>query len=309
MTTEAPPESIAEAKKLVGQSFFQKVVKPVTDTLFEKLGTKGVGVVSALLVVGGGGAAVQATGVEIPVVSGAVQGVTNTVTGNTDRIERVEADVATIKSDVAEIKGYVLASSRPAATGQTLRQSIGGQRIDTLAIGSTGSRMSIGAASGLTESIKISSATGTIYCDELIIDGLVAPRLLVSTSTAYALTLTNNIADGNSFSYVPDGTVSDVSVGSLRGAAVVNPIVGDEYDRIIIESSATSTVKAIKLTNIDAFGAPVDISGVTCGKIEIKNSTIGSGTGINSADFVLASSVKGNVITSTGNVERPVNVR
>jgi hypothetical protein len=57
------------------------------------------------------------------------------------------------------------------------------------------------------------------------------------------------------------------------------------------------------------FGAPMELNHFKVGKLIINNSVIGDGTGINSASFIIESSLKSSNITYSNNVEQPISVQ
>jgi hypothetical protein len=196
----------------------------------------------------------------------------------------------------------------------TLELLIGGARIEEIAF----SDMSIGAASGLTDAINISSSAGNILCETLLLEDVAATDFTLATSTAYALIVSTTTADGLSISPTLSSDPILYSFGSTRGALSVPAVSGGTFDRILISSAATSTVGTISFKRVKAFGSGITISGIQCGEIIIRGtnaneSVYGDGTGINSASFKIGGSSVGTVkvqsSTLTGNVERPVSVK
>ena len=78
----------------------------------------------------------------------------------------------------------------------TLQLNIGSARISELIF----EDMSIGKASGLTDSINISSSAGDIICETLLLEDVEATDFTLATSTAYALNIATTTADGLSIS-------------------------------------------------------------------------------------------------------------
>jgi hypothetical protein len=171
--------------------------------------------------------------------------------------------------------------------------------------------LNIGKASGLTDAIQIIGATGYwLECDEIIISNVVATALSLENSEIYELVLTNNIADGLSVSPTLDNAVLDIVVQSTRGTVSVPAISNGDYDRIILSTiTASSQCRTLTLSNIKAFGAGLNLDNIKAGKLTIQSSVIGSGSGIDSADFVITATTKIQSLTSTGNVEQPVKVQ
>ena len=193
---------------------------------------------------------------------------------------------------------------------QTLQLNVGSARISELVF----EDMSIGKASGLTDSINISSTAGNIICETLLLEDVEATDFTLATSTAYSMTIATTTADGLSISPTLASTPVKYAFGSVRGALSVPAVKGGTFDRILISSSATSTVGQITFRRVKAYGAGITIEDMKCGEIIIRGtdadeSVYGDGTGIDSASFTVASTVTVQSSTLTGNVERPVSVR
>ena len=192
----------------------------------------------------------------------------------------------------------------------TLQLNIGSARISELIF----EDMSIGKASGLTDSINISSTAGNIICETLLLEDVEATDFTLATSTAYALNIATTTADGLSISPTLASTPVKYAFGSTRGALSVPAVRGGTFDRILISSNATSTVGQITFRRVKAYGAGITLEDLKCGEIIIRGtnadeSVYGDGTGIDSASFTVASTVTVQSSTLTGNVERPVSVR
>jgi len=192
----------------------------------------------------------------------------------------------------------------------TLQLNIGGARIESIKF----SDMSIGKASGLTDAISITSSAGNILCETLQFIDVEATDLTMATSTAYSFNVATTTADGLSISPTLSSDPIKYAFGSTRGALNVPEVRGGTFDRIIISSNATSTVGLISFERVKAFGAGITVEDVNCGTITIEGtdadeSVYGDGSGINSASFTIADTVKVQSSTLIGNVERPVSVK
>ena len=192
----------------------------------------------------------------------------------------------------------------------TLQLNIGSARISELVF----EDMSIGKASGLTDAINISSTAGNIICETLLLEDVEATDFLMASSTAYALNIATTTADGLSISPTLSSEPVKYAFGSTRGALSVPAVRGGTFDRILISSSATSTVGQITFRRVKAYGAGITIEDMKCGEIIIRGtdadeSVFGDGSGIDSASFTVNSTVKVSSSTLIGNVERPVSVR
>ena len=199
---------------------------------------------------------------------------------------------------------------------QTLQLNISSARISDLNF----EAIQLGKATGLAEGLKIVGAaqsgdTAAIYieCDEVVIDGLEAPKLSLANSEIYELVVKDTVADGLSISPTL-ATVMDIEVGSTRGALSIPAATNSTYDRLIIDSSAAGSVcKKLTLKDIKLFGAysgnAVDISYLKAGKLTIQNSIVGDGTGIDVASFIVANTTKVSSSTLTNNTERPIAIK
>ena len=192
----------------------------------------------------------------------------------------------------------------------TLELNIGGARIESIRF----SDMSIGKASGLTDSIKISATAGNILCETLELIDVEATDFLFNTGTAYSLQISTTTADGLSISPTLSSDPVKYAFGSTRGALNVPEVSGGTFDRILLTSSETSTVGTISFTRVKAFGAGITMTNLQCGTVVIKGtdaeeSVYGDGTGIDTPSFTIASSVKVQSSTLIGNVEKPISVK
>lgn len=158
------------------------------------------------------------------------------------------------------------------------------------------------------------TATNTLQCDEIILDGVEAPTFSLSNSRIYELVIKDNAADGLSISPALSSTASDIEVGSSRGALSIPAATNSTYDRIIIDTSAADSVcEKLTLKNIKLYGTysgkAVDLQNIDAGKLTIQNSVIGDGTGIDSASFFVLTSTAVSTASLTNNVERPITIK
>ena len=209
-----------------------------------------------------------------------------------------------------EIKVGTEPVEEPSTPTMTLQLNIGGARISELIF----EDMDVGKASGLTDAINISSSAGNIICETLLLEDVEATDFTLASSTAYALNISTTTADGLSISPTLASTPIRYAFGSRRGALSVPAVKGGTFDRILISSSATSTVGQITFRRVKAYGAGITLEDLKCGEIIIRGtdadeSVYGDGSGIDSASFTVASTVTVQSSTLIGNVERPVSVK
>ena len=191
---------------------------------------------------------------------------------------------------------------------QTLQVNIGGSIISDL----TFKDMNVGADSGVSYAIVLDNTDGTgakILCENLLLKDIIAPSLRFNSSTAYNLYVSSTIADGFSITPTLNSDPVDYRFGSDRGALSVPEASGSDVDRIVVSTgSSTSTVGNITFENIRSKN-PIDIQDISCSNVTIKDLIIGDGTGIDSASFVLSSTVKTRSLSSVGNTERNISVK
>ena len=191
---------------------------------------------------------------------------------------------------------------------QTLQINIGGSTVSDL----TFKDMNVGADSGVSYAIQIDNTDGSgakILCENLTLKNIVAPSFRFNSSTVYSLYVSSTISDGFSITPTLNSDPVDYRFGSDRGALSVPEVSGSDVDRIVVSTgSSTSTVGNITFENIRSKN-PIDIQDISCSNVIIKDLIIGDGTGINSASFVLSSTVKTRSLSSVGNTERNISVK
>ena len=188
---------------------------------------------------------------------------------------------------------------------QTLQLNIGGARVANILI----ENVSAGKASGLDYAIEIKGNGKSIECTKLSFDKLQTPSFVTGTATFFKLTATDVTVDGISIKPTISNTIQNVAVGSTRSAFDIT-IKDSTYDRIIIDTgTATSTVANITFSDVRTFGAGVIVGNIQCGELAITNSTIGSGSGIDSPDLSIPATTKVSTSVLTNNIEKPTTVR
>jgi hypothetical protein len=102
-------------------------------------------------------------------------------------------------------------------------------------------------------------------------------------------------------------------VGSGRGTLSIPDASNSSYDRLWLDTQASDAVcEKLVLKNIKLWGTYSDyaviLRNIDAGKLTIKNSIIGDGTGINSASMHITSTSSG-LIQLSNNTERPISIR
>ena len=207
-------------------------------------------------------------------------------------------------------KREVGVGTRPEQATQTLNLVIGSARIDALNFDT----ISVGKATGLAEALKISgTSSNTLSCDTVTLDGVEAPSLWMGNSNIHELEVTDNAADGLSIGATL-AVVSDITMGSTRGTISVPNAANSSYDRIIIDTSGGDSIcNSLTIKDVKAFGTytgyAIHLEHLDVGKLIIKNSIIGSGTGIDTPDFTIATSTNVTMSTLTNNIERAITIK
>ena len=189
---------------------------------------------------------------------------------------------------------------------QTLNLLIGGGRINDFYF----EDIEVGKHSGLTEAFLLTGGNYYLTCETLILDGLETPELIIRNGSAYSLIIQHNEADGNSFSSTLTSSIPDYKFGSTRGTIDIPHISSSDFDRIIIDSTAGDSIcNTFTLKDIHSYGAGITISNFKVGTLQIINSYIGNGSGIDTPNFIIKDSVNATTLLFTNNSELPINVK
>ena len=196
----------------------------------------------------------------------------------------------------------------PADRSQTLQLNIPpGTRLNKV----TFKNVSLGK-SGLTTAFQINgTSTAYIVVDELIIKNSEFPSMDFANADFFKVNATSSVeAAGHTFSPTVTTTLSDFTIGSVRGAAdyVAEDMV---VDRIIIQASAGGADILISQLVLDGVKASVgnfDLDYAKAGTLEMAGLRVGDDGDINSADLVINTSVN---VTSVqdGVVESAIFIR
>ena len=197
----------------------------------------------------------------------------------------------------------------PSARSQTLQINLpAGIRLDKV----TFKNISLGKI-GLTDSFQIAgtSSTDVITIDTLTIKNSEFPTMDWAVGDIYELTATTNVvAAGHTFSMTMASTTNDVIIGSGRGAT--SYIAEDmTVDRILIIQSTSGgdvLIDEMTLDGVRAFAGAFNADNFEIGRLILENVRIGDDGDIDSADFVINSSVNVNTVND-GVLEEPVFIR
>ena len=197
----------------------------------------------------------------------------------------------------------------PSARSQTLQINLpAGIRLDKV----TFKNISLGKI-GLTDSFQIAgtSTTDVITIDTLTIKNSEFPTMDWAVGDIYELTATTNVvAAGHTFSMTMASTTNDVVIGSGRGAT--SYIAEDmTVDRILIIQSTSGgdvLIDEMTLDGVRAFAGAFNADNFEIGRLILENVRIGDDGDIDSADFVINSSVSVGTVND-GVLEEPVFIR
>ena len=217
----------------------------------------------------------------------------------------------------SNIPSFYALNEPEAATGMsynTLRISLSSTAVDEIDIRAV-SLGTIYANSalpqGATTAVDIgglASKSNWLEVGEFTIDGLRCKQLRLHDIDAHTINIVGNASDGQSIAPAPGSGVShrlrSVVGGNHMAAALRTE--GGTYDRLWIEAAATGTngrVNKITLTNIYSKGGMCRLGRMKVGTLNILNAEIGNGDGLSAKDFTVETTVTGQVINASNNVE------
>ena len=197
----------------------------------------------------------------------------------------------------------------PADRSQTLEINVPANlRLDEISF----KNVSLGK-NGITNAFTIAgtSSTDLITIDTLIIKNSEFPSMDWANGDIYELTATEDVvAAGHTFSMTMSSSTNDVVIGSGRGAT---SYVAENMtvDRILITQTTTGgdvLIDTMTLDGVRAWTGAFDADYFEIGRLILENVRIGDDGDINSADFVINSSVSVNTVND-GVLEEPVFIR
>jgi hypothetical protein len=142
----------------------------------------------------------------------------------------------------------------------------------------------------------------------LTLDRSRCTSLELSIIETHTLELIGNASDGQSISPTPSTPRRRAIGGGDRASAMITS--GGTYDQLVIRaptSGVNGQVDVLNLSNLWTKGGPCVLSRIKAGTITILLNEIGSGTGLSSKEFVVASSTKYKVLTNLDNVETSIS--
>ena len=197
----------------------------------------------------------------------------------------------------------------PADRSQTLQINLpSGIRLDEVSF----TNISLGK-NGITDAFQIAgtSTSDLITIDTLIIKNSEFPTMDWANGDIYTLTATTDVvAAGHTFEMTMASTTNDVVIGSGRGAT--SYIAKDmTVDRIILNQTTTGgdvLIDEMTLDGVRAWTGAFNADYFEIGRLVLEGVRIGDDGDINSADFVIHSSVSVNTVADSIR-EEPVYIR
>ena len=152
-----------------------------------------------------------------------------------------------------------------------------------------------------------SNTTGYLFANTMTLTGVSAPSFDMANSEFGTLT-TAGVTDGHTWSPTLDSTISEQVVTSSRGSGSFSA-TDTVVDRVIITLLGDATVETLSYNNVKCSVGGVNFDYIKAGTFtQDATSKFGSGNGINTADWVLNTSVKYRT-GSDAIVEQPITVR
>jgi hypothetical protein len=221
--------------------------------------------------------------------------------------------VYTVKADPIEGTalpsrvGQRLPPDKPGEISQTVELNLeGGSRVHDI----TFRDLSLGKT-GLIDSVQINAtSTAWLVCDEVIIRDSEFPTMDLANAEFYTITATTTVlVAGHSVTPTYSTTIADITVGAAREAG--DWISGEKNpDRIIITTSGVSDVAChiLLFDNVRASVGGFNLDYVKAGTLTLVNVRIGDDGDIDTASFVMNSSVK-YTFFNDGIVDRPIRIQ
>ena len=202
--------------------------------------------------------------------------------------------------------GVQLAAYADGSESQTLKINLAdGVRLSELSL----KNVDIGRASTPCVTIeRASGTTGWLFVDTWTITGVTAKSADFANMEVSNLLLEAYV-DGHTMEATIDSTISDIAAQSTRGSGTY--YVDDSVvDQIVIVLLGSATITKLLMENVDcSLGTGWNVDYVKVGLFSIDaTSKFGSGSGIDSADFVVNSTVKARTITDSL-IDTPISVR
>ena len=209
--------------------------------------------------------------------------------------------------NLPQTMGHKLEPYEDGSESQTLKINLAdGTRLSSLTL----NNLDLGKT-GLTDCIEITRAQGNssgwLYVDNWTATGVTAPSADFANSEIANLSLAAYV-DGHTVEATIDSTISDLDIQSTRGSGVFtaeNSVV----DRVLIVLAGSAVIGTFAMTDVDCSVGGWNVDYVKAGSFTMDNtSKFGDGDGIDTADFVVNSTVKTRSFTDNL-VDTPITVK
>ena len=203
--------------------------------------------------------------------------------------------------------GHKLEPYEDGSESQTLKKNLAdGTRLSSLTL----NNLDLGKT-GLTDCIEITRAQGNssgwLFVDNWTATGVTAPSADFGNAEIANLSLAAYV-DGHTVEATIDSTISDLDIQSTRGAGIFtaeNSVV----DRVLIVLAGSAVIGTLAMTDVDCSVGGWNVDYVKAGSFTMDNtSKFGDGDGIDTADFVVNSTVKTRSFTDNL-VDTPITVK
>ena len=203
--------------------------------------------------------------------------------------------------------GHKLEPYEDGSESQTLKINLAdGTRLSSLTL----NNLDLGKT-GLTDCIEITRAQGNssgwLFVDNWTATGVTAPSADFGNAEIANLSLAAYV-DGHTVEATIDSTISDLDIQSTRGAGIFtaeNSVV----DRVLIVLAGSAVIGTLAMTDVDCSVGGWNVDYVKAGSFTMDNtSKFGDGDGIDTADFVVNSTVKTRSFTDNL-VDTPITVK
>ena len=151
---------------------------------------------------------------------------------------------------------------------------------------------------------RASGTSGYLFADAWIMDGLIAPTLVLSNSEIHHLVLTGN-TDGHHTGPTQDSSIPDITIGSLYGASTYQ--AEGRVDKVVITLLGDAVIKTVHITGKCSTG-PVDLDYLKVGQLSLLDVRIGDDGVLTTAAVDIDSSTKIYSISDSF-VDKPIIVK
>jgi hypothetical protein len=209
--------------------------------------------------------------------------------------------------NLPQTMGSKLEPYEDGSESQTLKINLAdGTRLSSLTL----NNLDLGKT-GLSDCIEITrqqgNSSGWLYVDNWTATGVTAPSADFANSEIANLSLAAYV-DGHTVEATIDSTISDLDIQSTRGSGTFiaeNSVV----DRVLIVMAGSAVIGTLSMTDVDCSVGGWNIDHVKSGSFTLDNtSKFGDGDGIDTADFVVNSTVKTRSFTDNL-VDTPITVK